>query len=142
KKYRFPRHEPGHREFDEPVDGDDLIQTEAVSPGEEEDAVFTFAEVMPEFPGGDTAFKNYLLKNIRYAQERHTKEGSVYVSFIVETDGSITAVKVLKGIPGASPLNNEAVRVISAMPRWNPGRTNGQVVRVSMVQQVRFVLQY
>ncbi|HEU4717791.1 MAG TPA: energy transducer TonB [Bacteroidia bacterium] len=101
-----------------------------------------YAEVMPQFPGGQSAFMLYLQQNIRYpADERkHHREGVVYVSFVVEKDGSITNVRCVKGVNGAPGLSDEAVRVISAMPAWSPGSTNGKPVRVEVTQPVRFAL--
>jgi TonB family protein len=109
----------------------------AIPPDEE---VLTSAEVMPTFPG-DT-LKNYLASHIQYPQAaiEADQEGTVYVEFIVEKDGSISHVKTAKDVPGAPLLGQEAVRVVRGMPRWNPGKTNGRNVRVRMVVPVRFKL--
>ena len=80
-----------------------------------------YGEIMPQFPGGDGALLDYIKKNLRYPQEAKNKgiQGRVIVRFIIETDGSISDVKVVK--PVDSLLNNEAVRIVKSMPRWKPG---------------------
>jgi len=102
---------------------------------------FTFAEVMPEMPGA--GFQAYLKNNIKYPQieKEAGKMGTVYISFVVEKDGSISNVAPAKEVPGAPGLTKEAVRVISQMPKWTPGQMNGRPVRIQMTQPVRFVLQ-
>jgi protein TonB len=96
---------------------------------------------MPDFAGA--GFQAYLKNNIKYPviEKEAGKQGTVYVSFVVEKDGSITNVKEAKGVPGAPGLTKEAIRVISAMPKWKPGLMNGHPVRIEMKQPVRFVLQ-
>lgn len=106
-----------------------------------ETEIFTVVESMPEFPGGEAELYKYLSKNIVYptmAQESGV-QGRVYVTFVVETDGSITDIKILRGIGGG--CDEEAVRVVRSMPRWNPGKQRGQPVRVQYNLPVRFVLQ-
>lgn len=80
-----------------------------------------YGEIMPQYPGGDAALCDYIKKNLRYPQEAKKKgiQGRVIVRFIIETDGSISDVKVVK--PVDSLLNNEAVRIVKSMPRWKPG---------------------
>ena len=80
-----------------------------------------YGEIMPQYPGGDGALLDYIKKNLRYPQEAKNKgiQGRVIVRFIIETDGSISDVKVVK--PVDSLLNNEAVRIVKSMPRWKPG---------------------
>ena len=99
-------------------------------------------EVMPEFPGGEAAFYKYLADSVKYpaSAKLAAKEGTVYVQFTVEKDGSITDVKVVKEVSGAPELSAEAIRVISEMPKWSPGKLNGRIVRVSMTQPMKFVL--
>lgn len=80
-----------------------------------------YGEIMPQYPGGDAALLDYIKKNLRYPIEAKKKgiQGRVIVRFIIETDGSISDVKVVK--PVDSLLNNEAVRIVKSMPRWKPG---------------------
>ena len=106
-----------------------------------DDSVYNNIEVMPEFPGGMDAMMKYLSENIKYpeqAKEKNT-QGRVLVTFIVEKNGSISDVKVVKGI--GNGCDEEAVRVISAMPKWKPGMQNGKKVRVSFAIPISFKLQ-
>ncbi len=123
-----------------------IVTTQTDSSGKiqkDTNEVFTFAEVMPVFPGGQPAFQKYLQDNITYpsAEKKAGKQGTVYVQFVIEPDGSIANVKVVKGIPDAPGLSQEAIRVISEMPKWTPGEMNGKKVPVVMTQPIRFILQ-
>ena len=109
---------------------------------ENTNAIVSFAAVekLPAFPGGEAAFGNYLSKNIRYppvAKENNT-QGRVILSFVVEKDGSLTDIKVLRDIGGGCGL--EAVRVLSKSPHWTPGIQNGKPVRVAYTMPVNFTL--
>ncbi len=102
-------------------------------------------EVMPEFPnprGVADPINEYLSLNTNYPQfeKEQGKQGTVYVSFIIEKDGSVSNVEVAKGVPGAPGLGREAVRVIKAMPKWTPATRNGKPVRLQMTIPVKFVL--
>ena len=105
------------------------------------DKVYEKVEVMPEFPGGDQAMMDFVAKNVVYPQEARDKEisGRVMVGFIVEKDGSISDAKVVKGIGGG--CDEEAVRVVNAMPKWKPGKQKGKPVRVSFMMPFNFKLQ-
>jgi len=100
-----------------------------------------FAEKMPQFPGGDDSLMIYLAKNTRYPQPAKElgTQGTVYVSFVVDQYGRITDVELIRGI-GAG-CDEEAMRVISGMPRWSPGRQGGRPVKVQYRLPIRFVLQ-
>ena len=102
--------------------------------------VYQIVEEMPQYPGGEQALMDYVAKNIVYPQEAKDKEisGRVFVSFVVEKDGSINEVKVLKGIGGG--CDEEAVRVVKAMPKWKPGKMKGEPVRVNYQLPVFFKL--
>ena len=97
-----------------------MVNTNAMAQNKKKanDKVLEKAEVMPEYPGGDQAMMDFVAKNVQYPQEARDKEisGRVLVSFIVEKDGSIADVKVVKGIGGG--CDEEAVRVVKAMPKW------------------------
>ena len=95
---------------------------------------------MPEYPGGDVARIKFFSENIKYplTAKGIGIQGPVYFTFVVERDGSITQVKLLRGI-GAG-CDEEAARVISMMPKWNPGRQNGKPVRVQFIMPISFVL--
>lgn len=96
----------------------------------EDEGLYLNVEQKPEFPGGETELYRFINSVIRYPAEaqRANVSGKVYVKFVVEKDGSIANVEVLKGI--GFGCNEETVRVIKAMPKWTPGRQNGKNVRV------------
>lgn len=103
--------------------------------------VFTIVEVMPEFPGGQDALLKYLATNIKYpviAQENGI-QGRVGVSFIIETDGSIRNIEVIRGVDPS--LDKEAMRVVSNMPKWTPGKQRGIDVAVKYTVPITFRLQ-
>lgn len=110
-------------------------------PVEEETKVFDVVEQMPQFPGGPSALFEYLSKNIKYpaVAEENGVQGRVICTFVVERDGSITDVKVVKSVDPS--LDKEAQRVIKAMPHWIPGKQNGSAVRVKYTVPVQFKLQ-
>jgi TonB family protein len=93
---------------------------------------------MPSFPGGDEALFAYLQDSLRYPTEAREKDikGMVMVTFIVEKDGSLSEVKIAKGLGPA--LDEEAIRLVKSMPRWNPGEQHGEKVRVSCTLPIRF----
>lgn len=108
---------------------------------EEENKVFDIVEQLPLFPGGPAALMKYLSENTKYpvvAQENGV-QGRVTVQFVVEKDGSISDVHVLRGVDPS--LDKEAVRVVKSMPRWTPGKQNGITVRVNYRVPVLFRLQ-
>lgn len=108
---------------------------------EEENKVFDIVEQEPMFPGGKTALMKYLSEHTKYpvvAQENGV-QGRVTVQFVVEKDGSISDVHVLRGVDPS--LDKEAVRVVKSMPRWTPGKQNGINVRVNYRVPVLFRLQ-
>ena len=96
---------------------------------------------MPSFPGGQAALFEWLSKNIKYpvVAEENGVQGRVIVTFVVERNGSITDVQVVKSVDPS--LDKEAVRVVKAMPHWIPGKQNGSAVRVKFTVPVTFRLQ-
>ncbi len=115
---------------------------EVVEEEEEEETVFMVVETMPEFPGGQKALFEYLSKNVKYpviAQENGI-QGRVICQFVVNRDGSIVDVEVVRS--GGDPsLDKEAIRVIKSMPKWKPGKQRGKPVRVKYTVPVNFRLQ-
>lgn len=107
---------------------------------QEKDSVFTVVEHMPEFPGGTKALLSYLAENIKYPEKAKNEGviGRVFVNFIVEKNGKIGEVKLLRGIGGG--CDEEAMRVVSEMPDWKPGTQDGQPVRVSYNVPIKFAL--
>ena len=116
----------------------------AVKKSDEESAepegAFDVVEQMPEFPGGAAGMMKFIAENVKYPEEAYSKgiEGRVLVQFIIEKDGSVTNVKVIKKVNDA--LDAEAVRVVKAMPKWKPGKQNGREVRVKYTIPVSFRL--
>ena len=110
-------------------------------PKEEETKVFDVVEQMPSFPGGPSALMQFLSSNIKYpvVAEENGVQGRVVCTFVVEKDGSITDVRVIKSVDPS--LDKEAMRVVKSMPRWIPGKQNGSAVRVKYTVPVTFRLQ-
>ena len=102
--------------------------------------IFTIVEENPDFPGGEEARMKYLQENIKYPQMARESgiQGTVYATFVVEPDGRITYVGILRGIGGG--CDEEAIRVIRNMPRWKPGKQRSKAVRVQFNMPIRFVL--
>ena len=117
-----------------------LAQKTVVSQKDQKEEPFNVVEDMPAFPGGMQALMAFLIENIQYPADAQKQkvDGRVLVNFVVEKDGSITEVKVLK--PGFPSLDAEAIRVVKAMPKWKPGYQNGQPVRVQYTVPINFSL--
>jgi len=107
----------------------------------EEAEVFTVVEQSPEFPGGADKLNRYLTDNLHYPDEAkmNSISGTVYVQFVIDKKGQISDAKVLRGI--GSGCDEEALRVIKAMPRWKPGMQRGKPVRVAFNMPVKFSLE-
>lgn len=116
----------------------EVMQSDSGTP---DNPIFEVVEHMPEFTGGGMpALMEYLSKNIKYPEAAMKKgiQGRGIVQFVVEKDGSITNVKILRGVD--PELDKEAVRVVSAMPKWKPGTQRGEAVRVRFTVPVMFRL--
>jgi len=123
------------------IDVADLDKNQAITQEAPPEEVFVIVEQMPEFPGGETALRKYIANAIKYpviAQENGI-QGKVFVTFVVDKDGSITQAKVTRGIDPS--LDKEALRVINSLPGWVPGRQGGKPVKVSYTVPISFVLQ-
>jgi protein TonB len=126
--------------YEPPVDpdakGPEPVAVEEV----DEEKVFTAVEQQAEFPGGNKAFGAFLQKNLRYpsAAQRANVGGKVYVQFVVNTDGTIQDVQILKSV--GFGCDEEAIRVIKSVPRWTPGKQSGRAVRSRFTQPITFVL--
>ena len=109
-------------------------------------ATFSFAsdKIVPikeaSFPGGNDALASYLLANVKYPESalKNNEAGKVFVSFVVEKDGSIGDVKVEKGV--SADLDNEALKVVREMPKWTPAVKDGKEVRSSLTLPIVFHL--
>lgn len=107
---------------------------------ERDNTVYEVVEQMPSFPGGDAALISFISQNMRYpaVAEESGIEGRVIASFVVERDGSISDVKIIKSVDPS--LDKEAVRVLKSMPKWTPGKQNGSPVRCKYTVPVTFRL--
>lgn len=112
-------------------------QTDSVGDGK---FICCFIEIMPMFPGGDSALRAYLRDSVAYPAKAKEEGimGRVVVGFTVEADGTITEVRVLRSIDPL--LDEEALRVVRAMPKWIPGQRNGKATRMKYQVPVRFRL--
>ncbi len=110
--------------------------------GEEIEATFFVVEVMPQFPGGDEELRNFIATNVKYPVDakEQGKSGRVYVQFVVSKTGAVKDVKVVRS-GGFESIDEEAVRVVSAMPKWIPGMQRGKKVNVNYTIPINFVLQ-
>ena len=133
-------------EIDAEVSQDEVIE-EYFAPAEIEEEeiveaeIFKVVEEMPEFPGGAAKMMEYIQKNMKYplmARESDI-QGRVFVNFVVEPDGSISNVTVMRGIGGG--CDEEALRVVNSMPKWKPGKQRGSAVRCSFTVPIIFKLQ-
>jgi protein TonB len=104
--------------------------------------IFTVVQEMPEFPGGTMEMMKYIQKNIVYPPSAREAgiSGKCFLRFVVNEDGKISSVEVLKGVPGCPECDKEAVRVIKSMPAWKPGKQNGKEVKVYFQLPVNFVI--
>ncbi|MEO6149206.1 MAG: TonB family protein [Mucilaginibacter sp.] len=122
--------------IDEPVGDADVKQVIEADPNQ----IFTAVEQVPEFPGGLSAFGKYLSNNIKYpavARENNV-QGRVFLTFVVEKDGALTDIKVLRSL--GSGTDEEAIRVLKKSPKWKPGIQNGRPVRVQYNIPIAFNL--
>ena len=120
------------------------VDYKAIVVEEEEEAdapVFFIVEQMPVFPGGEEALRKYIAQSVKYpaiAQENGI-QGRVFVAFVVNTKGEVTDVKIARGVD--PNLDKEAIRVVTNMPKWAPGKQRGKAVKVSYTVPINFVLQ-
>jgi protein TonB len=112
-----------------------------LSAQEIKDDVFVKVEEMPKFKDGDfKSFQTWVMQNVKYPEQAKKEgiEGKVYAEFIVEKDGTVSNVKVIKS--SDSCLNEEVIKVVKSSPDWTPGKQNGKIVRVKFVVPVNFAL--
>lgn len=107
----------------------------------DDDKVYEVVDVMPEFPGGETELLKYMARNVKYPAEsiKNKEEGSLSLSFIINKDGSLSDIKVVKSLTPL--LDAEAVRVVKNMPKWTPGKVKGKVVRVAYTTPITYKCQ-
>ena len=134
-------------EIDAEVSQDEVLEEYDFTPPEIEEEeiveaeIFKVVEEMPEFPGGAAKMMEFIQKNIKYPMMARESDiqGRVFVNFVVEPDGSITNVTVMRGIGGG--CDEEALRVVQSMPNWKPGKQRGSAVRCSFTVPIIFKLQ-
>lgn len=107
---------------------------------DKQERVFDVVEVMPQYPGGIPQMMKFIVSNIKYPKDAIKKgmQGAVVVQFVVEPDGSVSNVHVVRSV--FPSLDTEAVRMVKAMPKWSPGMQNGKPVRVRFNVPIRFSL--
>jgi protein TonB len=111
------------------------------STASDDDVIFSIVEKEAQFPGGHDAMMKFIVKNVKYPQTaiENKIEGTVYVEFVIEKNGEITNVKVIRNV--SPELDEEAVRVVSKMPKWKPATLRGKTVRCRFRLPIRFQLQ-
>jgi protein TonB len=122
----------------EDTESDEDIEIEIEEEDDEE--FFMVVENMPEFPGGDLGLMKYIQKNVKYPAiaKEYNITGKVYVSFIVDKKGSVTNVKIVRGVD--KNLDAEAMRVVKSLPKYKPGKQRGKSVRVMFTIPINFTL--
>ena len=117
------------------TDEDEIVEIE-----EDDEEFFMVVENMPEFPGGDLGLMKFIQKNVRYPAiaKEYNITGKVYVSFIVDKQGTVTNVKIVRGVD--KNLDAEALRVVSLLPKYKPGKQRGKAVRVMFTIPINFTL--
>ena len=115
-------------------------ENEIVEIEEDDEEIFMVVENMPLFPGGDLGLMKFIQKNVKYPAiaKEYNITGKVYVSFIVDRQGKVTNVKIVRGVD--KNLDAEALRVVSSLPRYTPGRQRGKAVRVMFTIPINFTL--
>lgn len=125
---------------DTEIDEETVIEMVEIEETVDEPEIFTIVEKMPSFPGGEKALFKYLGDNIKYPAMAKDAgiQGKVFVNFVVNETGKITNVKILRGIGGG--CDEEAMRVVKSMPKWNAGKQRGKAVKVSFNLPIKFTL--
>ena len=100
------------------------------------DPVYVMVDEMPEFPGGIIAFREWVSKNTKYPEKANKIEGKVYVSFFINSKGKAESAKIEKGL--SPELDAEALKIVSQMPVWKPGKQNGIPVNVKYTTPIKF----
>ena len=119
-----------------------IITTKKAEAASMDDELFYVVEEMPEFPGGDLALRKFIAENVRYPEEAkaNNEQGSAFVKFIVDKTGKVTEPSIVRG-SGSTSLDEEAIRVVSTIPDFTPGRQRGNNVAVSLTVPIRFQME-
>ncbi|MGM0612647.1 MAG: energy transducer TonB [Bacteroidota bacterium] len=112
-----------------------------MSQAQDDNEVFTVVEDAPEYPGGAKARVDFIKNNLEYPESarKNNVEGTVYITFVIDTDGSVTEVELLRGIE--ENCNKAALEVVKSMPKWIPGKQRGEPVKVQFNMPIRFKLE-
>jgi TonB family C-terminal domain len=104
------------------------------------DTIFKYIEKMPQFPGGDVALAHFLQKNLRYPMVAQANDisGKVYAQFVVDKTGAISDIKIVRGLDES--CNEETIRILKLMPKWNPGMQNNKAVAVYFTLPIHFTM--
>ena len=123
-----------------PLETIEIEETVTMPNPDQPDVIFDVVETMPEFPGGMDSLMAYLSRTIKYPEEARENgiQGKVYAQFVVQKDGSLSDIKVIRGIGGG--CDEEAVNAIKNMPNWKPGTQRGKNVNVRFILPVNFKL--
>jgi len=116
------------------------VSAQTVEEKNDNKETFTVVEVMPEYPGGEEALIKFLDKNLQYPKEARNKgiQGKVWAGFIVDKDGTLINIEILRGIGGG--CDEEVLRVLKLMPKWKPGTQSGVAVAVKYRYPINFTL--
>ena len=120
------------------TDGKKTYQPPPIRIDEKGDTIYHLVDIPPQFSGGDDARLKFLQDNIRnpeIVRQGPSIQGTIYVTFVVERDGSITDIRILRGI--GSGFEEEAIRVVQMMPKWIPGKQQGRPVRVQHIMPIK-----
>lgn len=104
------------------------------------DTIYTDSNIPAEFPGGHKAMYKYLQENLKYPEIGFCPEGKCYLQFIVDMEGNISNIKVLRGVPDCPECDQEAINVVKGMPKWIPAKVNGRLVKSYFQMPVNFTL--
>jgi len=115
-------------------------ETQPLNFHEDPEKVYPMVEEMPQFPGGDKELINFIVKNLKYPENNADIKGIVICGFIVNRDGSISDIKVLRSLEPS--FDAEAIEVIKLLPKWIPGKQNGKIVRTQYALPIKFRVEY
>jgi len=126
-------------------EGEEIVAppSDNTGPGEAAPEIFTIVEEQAEFPGGTTAMYKYIQQNVQYpAMAREAGiSGKCFLKFVVNETGEISNVEILKGVPGCSECDREAIRVVKAMPKWKAAKMTGKSVKCFFNLPINFKIQ-
>jgi TonB family protein len=122
------------------VESDVVVNIDVTKKDSTMEEVFMLVEEAPKYPGGEEARMKFLRENIKYPKMaiKNNIQGTVYASFVVEKDGSISTIKILKGIGGG--CDEEVIRLLKQMPKWEPGKQRGKAIRAQYNMPIKFVI--